>query len=243
MIKFFRHIRKSLLMENKTGKYFKYAIGEIILVVIGILIALQINNWNENSKETEQLRNILTRVTQDFDNNSSEITYTLKTTKENINFIDNINKGLVSKDSLRNDNDYFNKYIIAFSGFEDIKINTDGIDLLKTKIQNNYDLNNDSIEALFKLYTEILFEIEVDESELARAFINLSEYITSTGSFFELDIKGDKRKLTTMLLEDNTFKIYLNEYRYVLEIYLTKLDYFQKQGEELMTKIKTKYGL
>ena len=50
MIKFFRHIRKSLLMENKTGKYFKYAIGEIILVVIGILIALQINNWNEKQK-------------------------------------------------------------------------------------------------------------------------------------------------------------------------------------------------
>ena len=51
MIKFFRHIRKSLLMENKTGKYFKYAIGEIILVVIGILIALQINNWNEDKKQ------------------------------------------------------------------------------------------------------------------------------------------------------------------------------------------------
>jgi len=48
VIKFFRHIRKALLMENRTGKYFKYAIGEIVLVVIGILIALQINNWNEN---------------------------------------------------------------------------------------------------------------------------------------------------------------------------------------------------
>ena len=50
MIKFFRHIRQSLIMENKTSKYFKYAIGEIILVVIGILIALQINNWNEKRK-------------------------------------------------------------------------------------------------------------------------------------------------------------------------------------------------
>lgn len=50
MIKFFRHARQSLVMENKTGKYFKYAIGEIILVVIGILIALQINNWNEHEK-------------------------------------------------------------------------------------------------------------------------------------------------------------------------------------------------
>ena len=50
MIKFFRKIRQNLLMENNTGKYFKYALGEIILVVIGILIALQINNWNENRK-------------------------------------------------------------------------------------------------------------------------------------------------------------------------------------------------
>ncbi|WP_299519318.1 DUF6090 family protein [Winogradskyella sp.] len=50
MIKFFRHIRKSLIEQNKMGKYFKYAIGEILLVVIGILIALQINNWNEDKK-------------------------------------------------------------------------------------------------------------------------------------------------------------------------------------------------
>lgn len=62
MIKFFRHFRKSLLMENKTGRYFKYAFGEIILVVIGILIALQINTWNENRKlEVEEL-NLLTEV-------------------------------------------------------------------------------------------------------------------------------------------------------------------------------------
>jgi len=49
MIQFFRKIRQNQIMENKTGKYFKYAIGEIVLVVIGILIALQINNWNENN--------------------------------------------------------------------------------------------------------------------------------------------------------------------------------------------------
>jgi len=50
MIKFFRKIRYDLMVKNKTGKYLKYAIGEIILVVIGILIALQINNWNELQK-------------------------------------------------------------------------------------------------------------------------------------------------------------------------------------------------
>ena len=47
MIKFFRKIRQKLLSENKFSKYLIYAVGEIVLVVIGILIALQINNWNE----------------------------------------------------------------------------------------------------------------------------------------------------------------------------------------------------
>ncbi|RIA09179.1 hypothetical protein OE09_1008 [Flavobacteriaceae bacterium MAR_2010_72] len=50
MIKFFRQIRYSLMEQNKTSKYLTYAIGEIILVVVGILIALQINNWNGNRK-------------------------------------------------------------------------------------------------------------------------------------------------------------------------------------------------
>ncbi|WP_075352150.1 DUF6090 family protein [Algoriphagus marinus] len=66
MIKFFIKIRQNLLSEGKTGKYFKYAIGEIVLVVIGILIALQINNWNEKRKiknaEIEILQNLKTEL-------------------------------------------------------------------------------------------------------------------------------------------------------------------------------------
>jgi len=48
--------------KNKTGKYFKYAIGEIILVVVGILIALQINNWNENKKDNQELKQYLSTI-------------------------------------------------------------------------------------------------------------------------------------------------------------------------------------
>jgi len=69
MIKFFRKIRQNLLSEGKTGKYLKYAIGEIVLVVIGILIALQINNWNENRKnqklELEYLIGIKSNLNDD----------------------------------------------------------------------------------------------------------------------------------------------------------------------------------
>ncbi len=73
MIKLFRHIRKSLLMENKTSKYFKYAIGEIVLVVIGILIALQINNWNENKKINRSINTTLTLLKDEIMTNRNKI--------------------------------------------------------------------------------------------------------------------------------------------------------------------------
>ena len=71
MIKFFRKIRQNLLSEGNTGKYLKYAIGEIMLVVIGILIALQINNWNEQRKNRENERDLYQRIINDlkFDEN------------------------------------------------------------------------------------------------------------------------------------------------------------------------------
>ena len=77
MIKFFRKIRQNLLSEGKTGKYFKYAIGEIVLVVIGILIALSINNWNEERKERNKEINYLKNLKIDLQNeilNSEEFT-------------------------------------------------------------------------------------------------------------------------------------------------------------------------
>ncbi len=67
MIKFFRHIRKRLLTENKFSKYLLYAIGEIVLVVIGILIALQINNWNEKENEQHKIKEYAVSLIQDLE--------------------------------------------------------------------------------------------------------------------------------------------------------------------------------
>jgi hypothetical protein len=59
MIKFFRKIRQNLLSESKTGKYIKYAIGEIVLVVIGILIAIQLNEWRNDKANANQKQKVL----------------------------------------------------------------------------------------------------------------------------------------------------------------------------------------
>ena len=73
MIKFFRRIRPQLLANNKLGKYVLYALGEIILVVVGILIALAINNWNEEQKDLAQEQLILKQLQGEYTNNLAQL--------------------------------------------------------------------------------------------------------------------------------------------------------------------------
>ncbi len=78
MIKFFRKIRRRLLSEKKFSKYLIYAIGEIVLVVIGILIALQVNNLNEERKLTLQLNKINQNLIQEFEANQNALNTAMK---------------------------------------------------------------------------------------------------------------------------------------------------------------------
>ncbi|WP_243471147.1 DUF6090 family protein [Winogradskyella sp. MH6] len=82
MIKFFRNIRKSLLNEGKTSKYLKYAIGEIILVVIGILLALQINSWNQQRIEDKKEVELLSDLKSEFQYNLTELEESIKINKK-----------------------------------------------------------------------------------------------------------------------------------------------------------------
>ena len=72
MIKFFRKIRQKLLTENRFSKYLLYAIGEIILVVIGILIAIQLNDFNEDRKERKKELSFLQKLKDDIENKKEE---------------------------------------------------------------------------------------------------------------------------------------------------------------------------
>ncbi|MFC4721685.1 DUF6090 family protein [Geojedonia litorea] len=85
-------------MENKTGTYFKYAIGEIILVVIGILIALQINNWNESRIDRKSEQVILKQLKSEFNSNLMQLdekieirSYIMNSAIQLLAYIDNPN--------------------------------------------------------------------------------------------------------------------------------------------------------
>ncbi len=90
MIKFFRRIRQKLVTENKFSKYLIYAVGEIILVVIGILIALQINNWNSNRLEKESDSQLIGALITDLKLKNEELISDLQYGKSLIENTDNI---------------------------------------------------------------------------------------------------------------------------------------------------------
>lgn len=105
MIKFFRKIRKKLVSENKFSKYLLYAFGEIILVVIGILIALSINNWNEEKKLTQEVTTYLKNAS-DFIYNTADNTFEL----QRIQRKDSILNSVLIKDSTFYNNQNLKRY-------------------------------------------------------------------------------------------------------------------------------------
>jgi len=129
MIKFFRKIRQNLLSEGKTGKYFKYAIGEIVLVVIGILIALQINNWNEDQKKKElekiMLENLVENLEQNCDMMKSHIRSISKYRESGSVIISAIENKLIDEDLLEN---YFHHALMNTSS---IRLSETGYNAIK----------------------------------------------------------------------------------------------------------------
>jgi hypothetical protein len=131
MIKFFRKIRQNLLLENKTRKYFKYAIGEIILVVIGILIALQINNWNEQRKKDELGKDYLLQLKEDLSLDTKLYEEQIYNLTEQLKPIDNAVVILEKPDA-------------NISTLQNILINGKFDD----NLYDNYDINNSTFLAL-----------------------------------------------------------------------------------------------
>ena len=107
MIRLFRNIRKQLAMENNTSKYLKYAIGEIVLVVIGILIALQINNWNERRNDRIEEQKFLTRFEAEITTNIESISNSIMLNKNRMQRAEFLMKTIDSPELVENSPSYF----------------------------------------------------------------------------------------------------------------------------------------
>jgi hypothetical protein len=212
MAKLFISIRKKLINDKpsatRTSNYLKYAIGEIVLVVIGILIALSINNWNESKKIENKKQVLVLNLIEDFKENTilleSAINYSDTLILKMDRFFENAysDNPKISLDSIKILSDGFFRPIIFFpltTTYDEAKANGN-ITLL-----NNKDLSQEftKFQRNFNLYLDL-------KDEVVNSFFNGSvwELKKSIGS---LDyIRGVKRLFTKKQLDVNEYKELMN---------------------------------
>ncbi len=129
MINFFRTIRRQLADDNKPLKYLRYAIGEIVLVVIGILIALSINNWNEAQKVKLKEKKILVELESNLADNSKILQLEIDNQKR---IIRQINITIEHLESKKPFNDSIGKYVNQIQWIESTQFVSSAYESLKT---------------------------------------------------------------------------------------------------------------
>lgn len=145
MIPFFRKIRKKLANDNQFFKYSRYAIGEIILVVIGILIALQINNWNEERKTLAKFDRLLHNVQKELSVNIANFTDFINYSQKKDSILYIINNRLLTNDMIKKNIDF----TIEIYNRRDITIQDEAFKNL-TAVDIELNPKQDSIMAILK---------------------------------------------------------------------------------------------
>jgi Family of unknown function (DUF6090) len=207
MLKFFRKIRFNLMDTGKTSKYLKYAIGEIILVVIGILIALQINNWNEHKKERNLEVKILGEIQANLKRDHANLIMKINETEgfklANHKVLDHLQQRTPLNDSLKfyysRLNAYGNFRAIT-AGYENLKsigLNLIQNDTLRSSISELYDYH------YFHFVEDIIHALEQFRANKSK-YVNDRIYLDKEG--FTSGVPYDLNKLQN----DETFKGYLN---------------------------------
>lgn len=215
MIKFFRKIRKNLLSENKFSKYILYAIGEIVLVIIGILIALQINNKNEQRKSENKIVSILIEVQHDLGldiQKSDELIAYYKTKDSIIN--------LIQTDKLTYDdykNGYQNALRYAIMNAFHMKIHANGYTNLIENVDNVPKKLKAVIEPLNEIYIYNKYEIDKFDKRLDLITDRVIDKLAKSKDWYY--------RLDQPQLEDEMIDFFLND-----PYYKNDVDLYQNAG-------------
>lgn len=165
MIPFFRKIRQKLLSQNRVTRYLIYALGEIALVMIGILLALQVNNWNEQKKNHAFEREILSLLEQNLLKDSLLISIELEKAKTGNQLTDS----LLAQVENKNYGEQLNFWMGKIINFQRFKSQSSAFEVLKSKGIEN--ISNKELQlALIEYYDQSLFKLYQSNSDVENAF-------------------------------------------------------------------------
>ncbi|MDT0558333.1 DUF6090 family protein [Ichthyenterobacterium sp. W332] len=238
MIKFFRKIRYNLMSENKTGKYLKYAIGEIILVMVGILLALQVNNWNEGRKDIKKAHEILIDVKENAEFNIIQFKKDIEENKNVLNSIDillnNITVTKIYNDSLDRHFRFATWWSTSrwkSSGYEALIFN--GVDIIKSK-----KLRNAIIDLYEISYPEIIENTRLNEGNWSSIFPSFLELMYREPSDFNTVNQHKAKPFNYQeIIESRLYKSFLSFSRSQRFIDIQMREYAIEKNAELIELI------
>ena len=210
MIKFFRKIRQKLISENKFSKYLIYAVGEIILVVIGILIALGINNWKENAAKIEQQNLILSNLNLELNNNLKNLNSAIELSESYINSSEQLLLSMNNMATSKLKGEKLDSLLSTF-GFSQWKRTNFNI----KSLENSGNLNsveNNELKRLIYDWLSLIEDIELLEKRSDYSFQYYIDYIKKNGSWREIDKYMLERVQGSQLLQSNDHLLLSSEF-------------------------------
>jgi len=211
MLKFFRKIRQNLLAEGKSIKYLKYAIGEIVLVVIGILIALQVNNWNEQRKTEAKVESIFVDIMDELTSDIEKTTFIMHyyARKDSIIYLIQNNR-ITFEDYKKNNIPFLWSLTGWYSSVDLTKEAYNNLINYKDAIPSKYDSILKDLSQLYNSLQETVIRHNKDMAELVNENINIA---MRNYPWFASNSESDIEKQLDYMVNDFRYKNEVEGYR------------------------------
>lgn len=202
MPKIFRKARKENTETNKISSYLVYAIGEIALVMIGILLALQVNNWNEDRKNKNQLNRILNTITLDLKTDTIRASAVIR-------FYDTIKKKsdlIIQKKLNRNKHSECPECRSLVTVYQPFIIQKKGYELLE-KFSNNNEIKNDTlINNLTRFYNSFSLLIDDSNSFIKEEVLKNIQFFKEKDWFVEWSLGQTTPEMIIFFMESEEYR-------------------------------------
>ncbi|MEP0005441.1 MAG: DUF6090 family protein [Balneola sp.] len=240
MSHYFSHIREKMFSGNKPGSYLKYALSEILLVVIGILIAVSINNWNEQRKQDNALKNTFSVLAEDIKNDRKEAQFILEHYKSREDLFLKIMNGTISEQEVKDCPAC--PYIIT--GRRSFVIDKRAYNMLLNFKRNTASDEDTLIVKIVLFYSNIIADTETIRNEI-------QENVTENLAFFR-----DNNDWFADAIQKNITDDYINfmhkspafrnrvayHYALIYENFIPTLESFLANSEIILDKIDERYS-